>query len=93
MYFKYTVDKGEPFRMVNLRRRKAKGRLMNLSNICVSIFYNGLLGINPLKKKDLLSIIDLIDRHCHDFYYHLPVKTTPKEFDELEDNVQLDDDE
>lgn len=91
IYFKYSLDNEEPFRTLNLRRKR-KGRPKEAGNDeTVPFSYSKPIGINPLKKEDLLSMLNLLDRNCHDFYRNLPVNGRSREFDELEETPEDDD--
>ncbi|CAG9824362.1 unnamed protein product [Phaedon cochleariae] len=86
--FKYTLDETVPFKTLDLKRGRMRCRTsIDHSSIgAVPRSYSGPLDINPLKKKDLLSMLDLIDKDCHHFYKNLPRTGKAKEYDELNDN-------
>lgn len=77
--FKTSLD-DENFRVLDLRRLKRGKRPMPLLTKC----YDGPLPINPLKKKDLLSLLPLIHLDCHNFYLNL--ETSARVSDLLSDN-------
>lgn len=82
-----------PFKTLDLRRGKKRGR-PSLDNVMtVPRSYSSPLGINPKKKKDLLSILDLIDKDCHSFYKNLPTTSNAEEYDEVSDNTLYSDSE
>lgn len=64
--FKTSLDE-ENFRVLDLRRLKRGNKPKPVLRKC----YNGPLPINPLKKKDLLSLLPLIHTECHQFYMNL----------------------
>lgn len=89
--FKYSLEEDVPFRTLDLRKGKRRGR-PSLDLITVPRSYSGPLGINPKKKKDLLSILNLIDKDCHSFYQNIPTTSQAREYDELEnDDTDSDD--
>lgn len=90
VHFKYDLNPFSPFRKLNLIR---KGRKISAENLQVPNSYSRKLGINPKKKKDLLSIMDLIDQDCHAFYKDLPTSAQAREFDELGDKDSEDEDD
>lgn len=85
VYFKYDLNPFSPFRKLNLIRDR-KGRKISAENLTVPNSYSRKQGNNPKKKKDLLSIIDLIDKDCQTFYKDLPTSGQAREFDELNDD-------
>lgn len=89
--FKYTLDDQAPFKVLDLRRRSRLSRVTGVN--LLSLSYNQPIGINPKKKEDLLSMLDLIDKDCHQFFKDLPVSGKSKEFDELQDMVNSDEEE
>lgn len=81
------------FKTLDLRHGKVKGRPFTFNKIRVPLSYTGLLGINPLKKRDLLSMITLIDDDCRSFYQNLRTTDKAPEFDELQDDDDPDADD
>lgn len=81
IYFKYDLNPMSPFRTLRLLRGK-KGRPENLE---LPESYSGPLPINPKKKKDLLSMFNLIDPQFHLFYSKLATNDKSLEFDVLDD--------
>lgn len=76
--FKYTLEDNEPFKTMDLRRR-VKGR-PSLPEV-LPLSYHASLPVNPLKKKDLLSLLPLIHRDFHEFYQNLKTAHTAVELD------------
>ncbi|KAJ8891265.1 hypothetical protein PR048_010781 [Dryococelus australis] len=87
-----TLQVHAPFRVLDLRQSK-KGHRICADSISIPGSYTKPLEINPLKKKDLLSILDLLDTDCQNFFKGLPMSRNAIEFDELEDNLESDSDE
>lgn len=75
--YKYSLLEEEPFSIFDLRRtRPLRSSTLSTSSLNLrppKCCYNGPLPINPLKKRDLISLINekLIDEDCHDFYKNL----------------------
>lgn len=72
IYFKYDLDETTPFKEMDFTR---KIRGPNLKNFQIPNTYDDCNYINPEKKKDLISILNLIDSDCHEFYKKLKVKS------------------
>lgn len=68
----------ENFRVLDLRRLKRGKPPRPLLTKC----YDGPLPINPLKKKDLLSLLPLIHSECHNFYLNLETSARVSELPE-----------
>lgn len=84
--YKYSLKDEEPFRTLDLRRN-TRGRPIEFENIePLGFCYSGPLPINPLKKADLLSLFNVIDEECHEFYRSLP---TSGEAPEIEDVLDI----
>lgn len=67
--FKYLLDRDSPFQELNLlKNRRSVGRPVDVT---VPLEQNEPAPINPLKKKDLLSILPLLDPVYHSFYRDL----------------------
>lgn len=92
IHFKYDLNPFSPFRTLNIIRDR-KGRKISAKNLEVGNSYGSTIGINPLKKKDLLSILSLIDTEFHNFYKKLPTTSAAQEFDELSDTQEDSDSE
>lgn len=79
--FKTALD-DYTFRTLDLRRIK-RGRGLNpVMTKC----YDAPLPINPLKKKDLLSLLPIIDPECHNFYLNLKDSSSIPELDDVSDS-------
>ncbi|KAE8741241.1 hypothetical protein FOCC_FOCC013228 [Frankliniella occidentalis] len=65
--FKKTLNEDDDFEYLNLRRRK-KGEFV----LAPKKAYSGPKPIGSKKKKDLLSMLHLLDPDCHSFYHSLP---------------------
>ena len=72
LQFKYTLNPGEPFRILDLTHGK-RGRPKNMKTYSTELIncYTNPLPINPKKKQDLLSLLPLIHEDCHAFYLNL----------------------
>lgn len=75
--FKTSLD-DEHFRVLDLRRLKRGKRPIPLLKKC----YDGPLPINPLKKKDVLSLLPLIHSDCQKFYLNLETSARVPELSE-----------
>ncbi|KAE9542460.1 hypothetical protein AGLY_003321 [Aphis glycines] len=78
--FKYTLNKEAPFRILDLRKGAMRTRnraefTSGLSNIRLPLTYNGPLSIDSEKKKDLISLLPLLDLIYHQFYKDLKTNT------------------
>jgi len=78
--FKYLLDEDTPFRSLDLRKGTIKTRFRaeltsGASNLNLPNTYNDPLPIEVEKKKDLISILPLIDPIYHPFYNSLKTKT------------------
>lgn len=74
LFYKTSHKPEEPWKQIDLTRR---GRSTALSGITQKRLYEGPRAINPLKKKDLTSILHLVPSIYHDFYNNLATgKTT-----------------
>jgi len=79
--FKYSLDEDTPFRFLDLRKGAIKTRFRTelttngASNLNLPNTYNCPLPIQVEKKKDLQSLLPLIDPIYHPFYKSLKTKT------------------
>ncbi|KAG8262867.1 hypothetical protein J6590_045066 [Homalodisca vitripennis] len=82
---KYDLNPFSPFRKLNLIRDRKGRKVIEAAGLTIPNCYSKTLGINLKKKKDLLSILDQIDKECQPFYRNLPTNSQAREFDELDD--------
>jgi len=88
--FKYSLDEDTPFRLLNLRKFTIKTRFRaelttsGASNLNLPNTYNGLLPIEVEKKKDLISLLPLIDS----IYNSLKTKTIAEVTPDLETETE-----
>lgn len=78
--FKYTLNKEAPFRILDLRKGPMRTRnraelTSGVSNIRLPLTYNGPLSIDSEKKKDLISLLPLLDPIYHQFFKDLKTNT------------------
>ena len=77
LFVRYTHDHEEAQKKVDLSKR---GKSTTLNEVPLVPLYTEQRAINPLKKKDLLSMLDLTSPVYHSFYKNLP--TTKKPLDD-----------
>ena len=75
LFYKTSHNTGEPWKQIDLTRR---GRNTVLSGIIQKRLYEGPRAINPLKKKDLISILHLVPSVHHEFYNSLTAGKTAR---------------
>lgn len=73
VFYKNTLDVDEPFKTINIRKRGFNELTYNSLPCC----YTEPIKINDAKKKDLLSMLELIDRNFHQFYKELCDESKP----------------
>ena len=66
--YKECLEENEPFLKINLRRKKDFNGLLSEK---LKLLYDGPLSISEEKKKDLLSMLSLIDLDVRSFYINL----------------------
>lgn len=70
IFYKYTLDDDEPFKVVNIRRRG----VLNLCPAETPKCYVEPIKISTAKKQDLIAVLPLIDGIYHEFYMNLPAE-------------------
>nr|CAD7568945.1 unnamed protein product [Timema californicum] len=95
--YKYSLDEVEPVKVLKLKIDVRGGRLSkqqpNLGETMITVVnrsYNQPFGINPLKTRDVLPMLSLMDQDCHDFYRKLPIFGRALEFDEIQEQFKED---
>lgn len=90
--YKFSLQEDEPFKEVSFLR---KGHtLMQLKNAELTTLYEGPRPINPLKKQNLLEIVDLLDKEVQYFYQNLKTdKKVDKDTDPDVDRYVSDEEE
>lgn len=73
IYYKNSLNAEESFKTINIRKRGFNQIKQDDLPNC----YEEPIRISEAKKKDLLSILNLIDANFHDFYKHLCVENQP----------------
>lgn len=71
--YKNTLEIDEPFKVINIRKRG----IGQLKFKDVPQCYSEPIKISDAKKKDLISLLPLIDNHYHDFYKELRSESLP----------------
>lgn len=71
--FKTTLTVDEPFRLINIRKRGVNRIRIQDVPPC----YTDAIHISDAKKKDLLSLLPLIDTNYHSFYKSLKCAAQP----------------
>ena len=86
LFYKTSHKPEEPWKQIDLTRR---GPSTTLSGITQKRLNKGPRAINPLKKKDLISILHLVPSIYHDFYNNLATGKTERS-DSIEGLEKLD---
>lgn len=87
LYYKSSLKSEEKFKSVNFRRR---GKQQLSGALTVSKIHNGPIPINKEKKKDIMAVLQLLDKQFHPFYENLKVADVP---DTDPDLIEVDPDE
>jgi len=75
LFYKTSHNPEEEWKQIDLARR---GRSTALSGVTQKRLYEGPRAINPLKKKDLISMLHLVPSIYHDFYNNLTTSKTAR---------------
>ena len=86
LFYKTSHNPEEPWKEIDLTRR---GHSTTLSGITQKRLYEGPRAVNPLKKKDLISILHLVPSVYHEFYNNLTTGKTARS-DSIEGLEKLD---
>jgi hypothetical protein len=78
LFVRYSHAKNEPWKEIDLKKRAKSTSLVDIEQ---PLLYSAPRKINPLKKKDLLSILHLVPPIYHRFYTDLQVTTKAVEED------------